>query len=389
MIKRQLQAQISRLMKQFPATAILGPRQVGKTTLARQIAAARSDKAIYLDMEKAADRNRLSDAHSYLQSQKNKLVILDEVQLLPGLFSILRPVIDEYRKPGRFILLGSASPALVKGVSESLAGRIVYTELPPVTISELPASISRIQHWWRGGFPETLLAKTDAAAQQWMSSFIRSYTERDLEILFAVNFSTTIMQRLWTMLAHTSGNVWNAETFARSLGITAPTVLRYVDYLEGGFMIRRLQPWFANTKKRLVKSPKVFIRDSGILHALLNIPSDDDLLAHPAAGASWEGYVTEQIAACKNPELQLYYYRTHDGAECDAVLVKGIKPIACIEIKLSNAPQVSKGFINCIEDLKPKHKFIITPESETYTTQQGIIITGIQAFLKKQLPLIT
>lgn len=388
MIKRQLQAQISRLMKQFPATAILGPRQVGKTTLARQIVTARKGKAIYLDMEKAADRNKLLDAHSYLQSHQDKLVIIDEVQLMPELFSVLRPVIDERRKPGRFILLGSASPALVKGVSESLAGRIAYTELPPVSFQELPVSIYRIQHWYRGGFPEALLAKTDAAAQQWMNSFIRSYTERDLEILFAVNFSTTTMQRLWTMLAHTSGNVWNAEIFARSLGVSAPTVLRYVDYLEGGFMIRRLQPWFANTKKRLVKSPKIYIRDSGILHALLNILSDDDLLAHPAAGASWEGYVTEQIAVCKNPELQLYYYRTHDGAECDIVLVKGIKPVACIEIKLSNAPQVSKGFINCTEDLKPKHKFIITPESETYTAGQGIIITGIQSFLKKHLPSI-
>lgn len=388
MIKRQLQSQISRMMKQFPATAILGPRQVGKTTLARQIVAARPGKAIYLDMEKAADRNRLSDAHSYLQSQQNNLVIIDEVQLMPELFSVLRPVIDEHRKPGRFILLGSASPALVKGVSESLAGRIAYTELAPVTFTELPASISRKQHWYRGGFPEALLAKTDTAAQQWMSSFIRSYTERDMEVLFGVNFSTTTMYRLWTMLAHTSGNVWNAEIFARSLGITAPTVLRYVDYLEGGFMIRRLQPWFVNTKKRLVKSPKIYIRDSGILHSLLNIPSDDDLLAHPAAGASWEGYVTEQIVACKNPELQLYYYRTHDGAECDIVLVKGIKPVACIEIKMSNAPQVSKGFLNCTEDLKPNYKFIITPESETYPTHQGIIITGIQAFLKKHLPAI-
>jgi len=388
MIKRQLQAQISRLMKQFPATAILGPRQVGKTTLARQMVAARKGKAIYLDMEKAADRNKLLDAHSYLQSQENKLVILDEVQLMPELFSVLRPVIDEHRKPGRFILLGSASPALVKGVSESLAGRIAYTELTPVTLPELPASISRTQHWWRGGFPEALLAKTDEAAKQWMNSFIRSYTERDMEILFGVNFSTTTMHRLWTMLAHTSGNVWNAETLARSLGITAPTVLRYVDYLEGGFMIRRLQPWFSNTKKRLVKSPKIYIRDSGILHSLLNIPSDDDLLAHPAAGASWEGYVTEQIAACKDQAFQLYYYRTHDGAECDIVLVKGIKPVACIEIKLSNAPQVSKGFINCTADLKPKYKFIITPESETYSAQEGIIITGLREFLKKHLPSI-
>jgi len=388
MIKRQAQAQINGLLKQFPAVAILGPRQVGKTTLAKQLAAGSKDKTIYLDMEKLADRNRLMDAHSYLQTQKDKTVIIDEAQLMPALFSVLRPVIDEHRRPGRFILLGSASPMLVKGVSETLAGRIAYTELTPVTTLELPKNISFQQHWLRGGFPEPLLAKTDAAAHQWMQAFIRSYVERDLENLFGVNISSVNMQRLWTMLAHVSGNVWNAETFARSLGVTAPTVLRYVDYLEGGFMVNRLQPWFTNTKKRLVKSPKVYVRDTGLLHTLLNISTTDDLLSHPVAGASWEGYVLAQIAASKSPDLQLYYYRTHDGAECDAVLVKGIKPVACIEIKLSNAPALSKGFLHCIDDLQPKYKLVITPQSETYTAQHGVQITGINSFLKEQLPLI-
>ena len=388
MIKRQAQAQISKLLKQFPAVAILGPRQVGKTTLAKQLATGLKDKAIYLDMEKPADRNRLMDAHNYLHSQKDKCVIIDEVQLMPALFSVLRPLIDEYRKPGRFILLGSASPSLVKGISETLTGRIAYTELPLITTMELPANISYNRHWLRGGFPEPLLAKTDTAAQQWMQAFIRSYVERDIENLFGVNISSVTMHRLWTMLAHVSGNIWNAETFARSLGVTAPTVLRYLDYLEGGFMVKRLLPWFTNTKKRLVKSPKVYVRDTGLLHTLLNIHNTDELLSHPVAGASWEGYVMEQIAACKNPELQLYYYRTHDGAECDAVLVKGIKPVACIEIKLGNAPTVSKGYLHCIDDLKPKYKLIITPQSETYTAQHGVQITGIRSFLKEQLPLI-
>jgi uncharacterized protein len=388
MIKRQQEAHINSLLKQFAAVAILGPRQVGKTTLAKQLAAGRKDSALYLDMEKPADRNRLLDAYSYLHSQKDKCVIIDEVQLLPELFSVLRPLIDEERRPGRFILLGSASPKLVKGVSETLAGRIAYTELTPVTTTELPKNIIAAKHWLRGGFPQPLLAKTDAAAQQWMQAFIRSYAERDLENLFGVNISSVNMQRLWTMLAHVSGNVWNAEIFARSLGVTAPTVLRYVDFLEGGFMVKRLQPWFANTKKRLVKSPKVYVRDTGMLHTLLNIHTADELLSHPIAGASWEGYVLEQIAACKAPELELYYYRTHDGAECDAVLVKGIKPVACIEIKLSNAPAIPKGLLHCIDDLKPKHKFMVTPQSETYTTQHDIQITGLKSFLKEQLPLI-
>ena len=386
MIKRLLQDKLAGLLKQFPAVAILGPRQAGKTTLAKQLAAVKKENTLYLDLEKPADRNRLLDAHSYLDSQRDKCVILDEVQLMPELFSVLRPVIDEYRKAGRFILLGSASPALVKGVSESLAGRITYTELAPVNLQELPRNISRGQHWFRGGFPEALLAKNDAASRQWMSSFIRSYVERDIEILFGVNFSNATMQRLWTMMAHTTGNIWNAETYARSLGVTAPTILRYVDYLEGGFMIRRLLPWFVNTKKRLVKSPKIYVRDTGILHSLLNIPSMDDLLSNPVAGASWEGYVVEQIAAGKPEDLQLYYYRTHDGAECDVVLVKGIKPVACIEIKLSNAPVISKGFMHCIADLKPKHKYIITPQSESYGVHQNIIVTGITQFLKEHLP---
>ena len=388
MIKRQAQAQISKLLKQFPAVAILGPRQVGKTTLAKQLATGLKNKAIYLDMEKPADRNRLMDAHNYLHSQKDKCVIIDEVQLMPALFSVLRPLIDEYRKPGRFILLGSASPSLVKGISETLTGRIAYTELPLITTMELPANISYNRHWLRGGFPEPLLAKTDTAAQQWKQAFIRSYVERDIENLFGVNISSVTMHRLWTMLAHVSGNIWNAETFARSLGVTAPTVLRYLDYLEGGFMVKRLLPWFTNTKKRLVKSPKVYVRDTGLLHTLLNIHNTDELLSHPVAGASWEGYVMEQIAACKNPELQLYYYRTHDGAECDAVLVKGIKPVACIEIKLSNAPTVSKGYLHCIDDLKPVYKGIVTPQSETYTAQHGVQVTGLKTFLKEQLPLI-
>ena len=271
-------------------------------------------------------------------------------------------------------------------MSESLAGRIVYTELAPVSVTELPKKINLIQHWFRGGFPSALLAKNEQVALQWMEQFIRSYTERDLEMLFGVNLSNIIVQSLWKMLAHSSGNIWNAETFARSLGVSAPTVLRYTDYLEGGFMIRRLQPWFVNTKKRLVKSPKIYIRDSGLLHTLLHIHSADDLRSHPVAGASWEGHVAEQIAACKNPQLQMHYYRTHDGAECDIVLVKGIKPVACIEIKLTNAPQVSKGFLNCIEDLKPKHSYIVTPENEPYPVGNNITVTGLLNFLKIHLP---
>jgi predicted AAA+ superfamily ATPase len=388
MIKRKLQAKIVNLLKQFSAVAILGPRQVGKTTLAKQIAASKKKKSLYLDMEKPADRNRFKDAHSYLENYKDHCVIVDEVQLLPTLFSELRPLIDEYRKPGRFILLGSASPALVKGVSESLAGRISYTELTSVGLLELPSTISQQKHWLRGGFPDALLAKSNVKFRQWTDNFIKSYVERDLELLFGVNLSSTTIQKLWSMLAHVNGSVWNAEIFSRSLGVTAPTVLRYLDYLEGGYLIRRMQPWFVNAKKRLVKSPKVYLRDSGILHHLLKLDSIDEVLGHPIAGTSWEGYVIEQIFQAKPDHLDMYFYRTHDGAECNVVLVKGIIPIACIEIKLTNAPSVSKGFYTSIADLSPKKKFVITPSSEDYPVKDGVIVTSLRQFLVKHLPAI-
>jgi uncharacterized protein len=386
MIQRNLDSIIRKLLKQYPAVAILGPRQVGKTTLAKQIASDKKNNTIYLDMEKSSDKNLLHDAHAYLELHQNKCVIIDEVQLMPELFSALRPLIDEHRKPGRFILLGSASPALVKGVSETLAGRISYKELSPIGISELPTTVTMRKHWLRGGFPDALLVRNDAVSFQWIDDFIRSFVERDMEMLFGISISNNTLQKLWTMLAHTSGNVWNAETYARSLGVTAPTVLRYLDYLEGSFMIRRLQPWFINTKKRLVKSPKVYVRDTGILHQLLNINSYDDLLSHPIVGASWEGYVIEQIAQNISPNVQLYFYRTHDGSECDLVLVKGITPIACIEIKHSNSPSLSKGYNVCIDDLNTKQNFVITPASKTAPIGNSITVCNLNDFINNYLP---
>lgn len=386
MIKRLLQTDIEQALKKMPAVAILGPRQVGKTTLAKSIAKKGKKQMLYLDMEKAADRNRLTDAHTYLEQQKEKCVIIDEVQLMPELFSFLRPLIDEYRKPGRFILLGSASPALVKGASESLAGRIRYMELPPVGVNELPKSVSIQKHWFRGGFPQALNAKTDRDSYEWISDLVTSYVERDLNILFGVTLSPVTIRNFWRMLAHSNGNVWNAEVFARSLGVTAPTVLRYLDFLEGGFMVRRLQPWFVNAKKRMVKSAKVYIRDTGILHYMLSVRSFNDLLGHPGSGASWEGYVTEQVYQHKATTADLFFYRTQAGAECDLVLVKGITPIACIEIKLTNAPVLSKGFYSSVEDLKPKKKFIITPSSEEYPLKEGVLVTSLSVFIQKHLP---
>jgi predicted AAA+ superfamily ATPase len=385
MINRIIQRRIEESLHRSPSVAILGPRQVGKTTLAKLIAKSDPRSYAYLDVENPRDLAKLRDAYTYLDNIRSTCVIIDEIQLMPELFSLLRPLIDEDRTPGRFILLGSASPALVKGVSESLAGRISYTELTPIGRQEIPAEITQTDHWLRGGFPEALLATSLSNTKAWLDDFIKSYAERDLAYLFGVELAPSTLRNFWSMLAHSSGNVWNAEVFARSLGISAPTVLRYASYLEGGYMIRRLQPWFVNAKKRLVKSPKIYIRDTGILHRLLNIANLEDLYGHPGAGASWEGYVIEQIFQRAPDSLDLFFYRTQVGAECDLVLVRGITPVACIEIKLSNSPTVSKGFISSAEDLESPNKYIITPSSDTYQTSHGVKITSLIQFLEEEL----
>jgi hypothetical protein len=381
-INRLLEKVLKQRLKTSPAVAILGPRQVGKTTLAKQL----NKDFIYLDMENPRDIAKLQDAYSYLESLANATVIIDEVQLMPELFSILRPLIDAKRTPGRFILLGSASPELVKGVAETLAGRISYNELTAINLTELPKNIPYNTHWFRGGFPDALLAKSDNDSKNWIDDFIKSYVERDLAKMFGVDLAPTLLRNFWSMLAHSNGNLFNAESFGRSLGVSAPTVTRYLDFLEGGYLIRRLQPWFVNAKKRLVKSPKTYIRDTGILHRLLNIPSYEDLFGHPVIGSSWEGYVVEQIYQLKNQHTDLFFYRTQAGAECDLVLVQGIIPVACIEIKLSNSPTVSRGFVNCTQDLLPKFKYIITPQSDTYTATNDIIVTNLAHFLNNFLP---
>jgi len=384
LIIRNLAAQLKHKLKKSPAIAILGPRQVGKTTLAKGL----SSDYIYLDMENPRDVAKLQDAYTFLESLQDYTVIIDEVQLLPDLFSLLRPLIDAKRTPGRFILLGSASPELVKGVSETLAGRISYNELYPIGLTELPEELNFEQHWFRGGFPESILAETDLLSKEWIDDFIVSYVERDLAKMFNVDLAPTLLRNFWSMLAHLNGNLFNGESFARSLGVSAPTVNKYLDFLEGGFLIRRLQPWFVNAKKRLIKSPKTYIRDTGILHRLLNIPGYNDLFGHPAIGASWEGYVIEQIYQMKAKQTDLFFYRTQTGAECDLILVQGITPIACIEIKLSNAPTVSKGFVSCIKDLEPKYKYIITPKSETYRISNDITVINLKNFLVNVLPQI-
>jgi predicted AAA+ superfamily ATPase len=391
MLDRLLYNDLCESLSFFPAVAITGPRQVGKTTLARQVAA-KSDKPIhYLDLEDPRDCAKIAtDANTYLESYQNHCVIIDEVQIIPELFAWLRPAIDAHRVPGRFLLLGSASPALVKGVSQTLAGRIAYNELGQVNVAELDGTdISMQTHWFRGGFPEPLLAKTDRFFLSWAENFVYSYAERDLNFLFGVDLSASTIHKLWQMMAHGNGGIWNAETYARSLGVTAPTVNRYLDYLAGAYLVRRLQPWFANAKKRLIKSPKVYVRCTGILHHLLGIRSWDILQGHPIVGTSWESYVIEQIFQLKPKGLEIYYYRTQNGAECDVVLARAMQPVACIEIKYTNAPQVSRGFYSCVEDLETRQNFVITPSSDTYPKGENLTVCGLKDFLLKLLPVVS
>ena len=388
MIERRLQKEIIALLKQFPAVAILGARQVGKTTLAKQIAASQKKPFLYLDLENPLDVRRLADPYTFLSDNNDKFIIIDEVQTIPSLFAVLRSVIDEDRRNGRFILLGSASPQLVKGVSESLAGRITYRELSPISFTELPDNISRNKHWLRGGFPQALLAKNDKASAEWINSFVRSYVERDLGFLFGIELTSNIIRRILSMLAHINGSVWNAEMVARSLGITAPTVNRYIDFLEGAFLVHRLPAFYVNTRKRLVKAPKIYIRDSGLLHQLSDVQNTLSLKGHPVVGSSWEGYIVEQVKELKPAGVDLYYYRTQTGAEYDIVLARGVHPVACAEIKLTNAPVISKGNYQSIADIKTKKNFVVVPDVDEYKTKEGIIICNTKVFFTKYLPKI-
>lgn len=292
---------------------------------------------------------------------------------MPGLFPILRSLIDLHRQPGRFILLGSASPELIRDTSESLAGRVAYFELQPFSSVELPASSDYQQHWLRGGFPESLLAKDDAISLNWRENFIRSYLERDLPLL-GLRADPMLIRRLWSMIAHLNGQLLNLTSLANSLDISAPTVRRYLDFLESAFLIRQLTPWFSNTKKRLIKTPKVYLRDTGLLHALLRIETISQLQGHPALGSSWEAYILQEIITRLPPRSDIYFYRTHEGTEADVVITLQGIPEILIEIKYSTTPKPSKGFFIAQNDLSISKNFIICPVSRSYLLTKDITV---------------
>lgn len=387
MFDRHLVAEIEELAEDFPVIGIIGPRQVGKTTLVKSIEYIHGRETIYLDLEHPDDLARISQPTLYFQTHIDKCIVLDEVQRLPELFPILRAVIDRHRVPARFFVLGSASPELIRDSSESLAGRIAYTELTPIRLLECSATFNWQHHWLAGGFPSALLAKTDRKRTRWFRSFVQTYVERDIPLL-GLKASPDVLQRFIRMLSHYQAAVWNATTFAKSLDLASPTVTRYLNFLAEAFILRKLEPYYTNNKKRLVKAPKVYVRDAGILHHMLGIVNFDQLLGHPVLGASWEGYVIEQIAG-EAPELELAFYRTHAGAEIDLLLLRNGVPIAAIEIKFSSAPKVSRGFYNCLEDLGTNKNFVITPATEEYPVAENVLVCSIERFLTAHLPKIS
>lgn len=385
-INRLKKTELDSLMKQFPAVAILGSRQVGKTTLAKISALKSKGNSVYFDLEKKSDRLRFEDIEMLLEQFKDKCIIIDEAQIVPEIFTALRPNIDENKKPGRFILLGSVSPHLVKGISESLAGRIAHLELSVINASEIKKyKISLNKLWFRGGYPKALLASNHTKWSIWCENYFKNFIERDVHLLSEEKLSSSTVDKLWRMLAGINGNMLNYDMLSRSLGISRPTVIKYLDFLEGTFLITRLQPWFINISKRIVKAPKFYFRDSGMLHFLNDITTPEELANNIHVGDSWEGFVIEQIRQLKPRNTSMFYYRTHHGAEADLILVKGTRPVACIEIKISNTPTVSRGFHEVIEDVKSINNFIITPNAKAETYSKKIKIRSLKDFLEKEL----
>lgn len=376
MITRKAKPEIVQLLEEFSAVGVLGPRQVGKTTLAEEIAASFTPDPIYLDLESPTDRAKLNESEAYFELHKGRLIILDEIQRVPELFQILRGVIDKQRrqghKTGQFLILGSASLDLLKQSSESLAGRIAYKELSGLMLSEIKQA-DQDQLWLRGGFPDSFLARNDQASLRWRMNFISTYLERDVP-QFGPRIPATGLRLLWTMLAHSQGGQINIAQIGANLGVTAPTAKRYIELLEDLLLIRTLRPWSGNPGKRLVKSPKIYIRDSGLTHALLNLTTLDDVLGHPVVGASWEGFVIENLLSCLPIGATPWFYRTSAGAEIDLVIEQSPGKRWAIEIKRSLAPTLSKGFHFGCEDIQATKRFIVYPGKDRFPAANEVSV---------------
>ena len=374
-VTRDAEPVVLKDLRNFAVVAILGPRQCGKSTLAKALQD-RIGAFVYLDLESPSDLRKLSDPELFFQANKDTTVCLDEIQLRPELFPVLRSIVDRTGRKGQALILGSASRSLLRQGSESLAGRISFIELTPFTVSEVAGTpgYELLAQWFRGGYPESLLADDDETSNRWRQNFLRTFIERDIAQL-GVRITARNLRRLITMLAHSQGQLLNSSKLAASLGVTYHTVRDYIDLFAQAYVVRTLPPFEDNLKKRIIKSPKVYIRDSGLLHSLLEIGSFNDLLGHPVFGSSWEGFGVEMLLSGL-PDWQGYFYRASTGSEVDLLLMKGRKVIA-VEFKSSRAPSVTRGFWNALDTLNVTEAAIVAPVEEPYSIKKNVTVCGI------------
>lgn len=365
------------ILQDFPAVAIVGPRQVGKTTLAKLLANQLDKELVYVDLENPRDELKLQDPVLFFEANEDKCVVLDEIQRKKELFPILRSMIDRNRQPSRFILLGSASPDLIRDSSESLAGRIFYKELTPLHYRELNASIAWSQLFLRGGFPNALLAKSDKSSFRWRESFVQTYVERDLPLL-GLPLQPSDARKVLRMIANLNGQLLNYASIAKSLGVTAPTVKKYIYFLEQAFIVQLVEPFSGNTNKRISKSPKIYVRDSGIANYMLGISTFNDLLAHPKVGDLWEGFVLQQVKSILPSEVDLCFYRTQNGAEIDFILTFPNNEKIGIEVKWSSTPKLTAGTYEAMSDLGIQKLFVVSPTEDSFYLKATIEVVSFE-----------
>lgn len=381
MIERSIIKKIVKALKHFPAVAILGARQTGKTTLSKMIEPHIDKECLYIDLENPRDTAMLANPLSFFAANPDKCIIIDEVQRMPELFPLLRSVIDLHRVPARFILLGSASTDLLFMSGETLTGRIAYFELNTFVYPEIKHLKTVQEHWFGGGFPQIVLIDDQEFRENWYRSFLTTYIERDFRLL-GLDATPGNLSRFFTMLAHLTGNLLNKSSLAKSMGLYYKLIDNYLDYFEKAFLINQLSAWSSNLKKRLVKSPKIYIRDTGLLHYLHRIKDFNGLLANPILGNSWESYIIEQIINILGKDFSFYYYRTQDGTECDLVITDAQKILAAVEIKFSDAPRNTKSFTIAIDDLQSQNNYLIVPENKIiYHLNEKVKVCNLEQFL--------
>jgi predicted AAA+ superfamily ATPase len=379
MISRRISSLILSRLSRFPVVGLLGPRQIGKTTLTKDLLKSLKN-SVYLDLELPSDLNLLRDPELYFRENLTRTIALDEIHHKPDLFPVMRSLIDIKRKAGRFLVTGSASPSVIQHGSETLAGRIIFCEMHPISLLEIMDDYKKL--WLRGGFPDSYFAKSNRDSMEWRQGFVQTYIQRDIPSL-GLSSNKTLLNRLLLMISSTQGSISNYSALSKSLGVSVTTVADYINILEETFILRRLPSFHTNLKKRIVKAPKIFIRDTGLLHLLWGIDNMNPLMGHHLVGHSWEGFVIQQIAANLKDDFSLFYYRTQDGAEVDLVIVKGNKPVVCLEIKFTDNPVLSKGNYIALTDLNAKHNFIVTPSAKDHAYDKKIRVFNISSVLKE------